>query len=161
MPLFARPGEDALVLELGARKGFPPPAGVSLDHPPLPAFVNRDRWVVECPFCHNGIHVPPDLGPVWCCNCGFTGVAGQRIRVAMPADADDIADIVAARPDPVTRNWPLGATVDELLLDSVNNLRAVDGVVPGRFQARALALLEADWVRRGLAAQMAAFNGEG
>ena len=157
MAQFETDAERARALWLGTViNGFPTPAGVSLAADPLPAYVNRDRWVVDCPWCRNGMFVPAD-GPVWCPSCGCTAVAGQYVRVALPAMAGDIAEILDARPDPYTRNWPLDASIDDLLLDSVNNLAPV----PARWRARAHDLLEADWVRRGLADEMAGFNVEG
>ena len=144
------------VLELGARSGLTMAAGVALGHPPLAAYANHGRWVVDCPWCRNGILAHPDR-TVWCCVCGFAAVGGQQLPVVWPADREAIDEVLDCRPVWSTRNCFTDSTLDDLLLDSLNDRVPV----PGRLRARAEQLLFADWARRGLTDEMRLFNAGG
>lgn len=92
------------------------------------AIVNHGRWIAECPDpnCYNAMALEPKEATF---HCG--GLGGCRLIAPLewPANADEIWEALAERPDPRTRNWaPTGhrqAIVDGLPEgQSVNELRS-------------------------------------
>lgn len=90
----------------------------------LVAYVSGGRWIADCPNCNGGV-------PVWnenprgvCLDCGTI------YRIDHPA-ADElvlVADLLGARPDPLTRNWNRhqGETLDDLAAENATLVRARD-----------------------------------
>lgn len=84
---------------------------------------NWGRWVADCPTCPSALTVPPGTTGARCHDCGE--VIGP---ILWPADPDGIEVILAMRPDPNTRNWEPGETLDDLLADN-----AIHGLIPARW----------------------------
>lgn len=81
---------------------------------------NWGRWIVDCCCCSSGLKVPPGTTEAVCWDCGE--VIGP---VVWPADPDGIEAILAYRPDPNTRNWEPGETLEQLLGEN-----AAHGLIP-------------------------------
>ena len=75
---------------------------------PIPARVNWNRWIVDCP-CGAGAGVDWDAGVARCFLCG----AVHR-TVVLDADRAAIEAALLQRPTPNTRHWGPGETVAAL-----------------------------------------------
>ncbi|GAA0528851.1 hypothetical protein GCM10010172_06830 [Paractinoplanes ferrugineus] len=71
---------------------------------------NWNRWVVDCGNCPSALTVPPGTPHTQCWDCGF--LIGP---IVWPRDPDGIVAILSYRPDPNTRNWDPGETMEDLL----------------------------------------------
>jgi hypothetical protein len=103
------------------------------------AYVSMGVWVAGCPrpWCIHADHCGP--GPqtgrvggltldLWhCFRCGLVCPADW------PAAAADINALLAARPQPETRNWLPGETVEDLLAEN-----AIHGLLPADGPSRVL-----------------------
>lgn len=85
------------------------------------AEANWGRWVSRCAtaYCRNAWYV--GWGETWwrCDHCGGVN------DVVWPPDPAAIEWVLGQRPDPVTRNWQPGETVEDLLVEN-----AVHGLLP-------------------------------
>lgn len=94
------------------------PAGV---HPTLTAqaYVSHGRWVVDCPHgCGSAQYASHSDLRFFCADCGNQGT-GEWVTVEWPADRDGIEAELLLRPDPATRNWRPGETVEQLAAENV------------------------------------------
>lgn len=104
--------------QLAAAVGFAaPPLTEVADTPAIPARVNANRWIVDCPDC-NGAEFVWTEGPLvmLCAGCWNAAVGHQWRPVLLP-DPDARAAIEAillARPMPATRNWEPWESIAEL-----------------------------------------------
>lgn len=103
---------------------------------------NQNRWVADCPNCSSAIGAPRscavgeelfgwiiamEIGDplVRCWDCG--AAIGPII---WPNDPQGIEAILSFRPDPATRNWEPGETLEQLLAENVAH-----GCVPPEWDA--------------------------
>jgi hypothetical protein len=84
------------------------------------AFVIRSNWVVECPHCNNACLAEPDA-LFACPDCLMQGNDHKPCRIVMPDARTQIEEILIKRPDPMTRNWLLSETVDDLRAENVEH----------------------------------------
>ena len=93
---------------------------VGLVHPhaekPVHARIEVGHWVVECgtKFCRDALRMEYGTGFL-CPTCGIA----QDVIWPSPADVQRIVALLAARPDPMTRNWLPGETVQHLLVENL------------------------------------------
>lgn len=115
--------------ELAARIGrrgvlIPPTSDVAREAAPALAYVNplpdgSARWIADCPDCKaagvsSAEYVWIDRPLFFCATCGNRDVGGRWRRVVLPAERRDIERLLLARPDPATRVWTPGETLDRL-----------------------------------------------
>ncbi len=84
--------------------------------PALPARVNWNRWIVECPDCHNAEFGWADEPIFMCTHCWNAAVGGRWRRVVFPdgAERGRIEAALLARPVVNNRNWEPGESVGRL-----------------------------------------------
>ncbi len=92
-------------------------------------YVNHGRWVVECDAadCRGAIDVSQRLSAAGVvCDCRDrtacyhqTDPCGHIIRIDWPTDLEAIDRVLALRVDPITRNWLLGETVEDLKAENL------------------------------------------
>jgi hypothetical protein len=105
------------------RMGVNPPTadtGTVLE-PHAEGFVVRGAWRVQCPFCGGSQFGDPAVDTFCCCDCGNQHVGGARVRVAWPADADEIETALLARLDPQTMNWYPHEAAEHLHAENVEH----------------------------------------
>lgn len=109
-----------------ARRGIliPPTSEVADDAPPALAYVNplpdgTVRWIAQCPDCQARGRTA--AGYVWmsqpltfCMRCANRSIGGRWRRVTVPANRAEIEGLLMLRPDPETRAWIPGETVEQL-----------------------------------------------
>jgi len=86
------------------------------------AWVDHSRWLVNCPdpTCV-GCQYASKGDPRFFCNYCHNAAAGGWVSVDWPDDVEGIEAALAARPDPRTRNWKPGESVDDLLRENAEN----------------------------------------
>lgn len=98
------------------------PTGTAEDAVPAMACVNtlgRDtRWVALCPDCGGAEYVWLDDPRFMCVSCRNASIGGLWRPLRVPADREAIEAALLARPDPTTRHWLPGETVDDLLAEN-------------------------------------------
>jgi len=82
-------------------------------HGTVLAYVIRSNWVADCPHCAGTIVVDPD-DLFWCPDCAMQNGDGYPLRVIMPKERAEIERLLMRRPNPMTRNWLLNETVQDL-----------------------------------------------
>lgn len=80
---------------------------------PLPPIIVRNNWAVECPYCRDAFLYEPGYD-FFCRTCLMQGNGGQPRPVDMPANRVAIETTLEQRPDPHTRNYLIGETIDDL-----------------------------------------------
>lgn len=95
--------------------------GVSIDVVLTPV-VNDGRWIVVCPHCAGAQLASPTWPRFLCADCANVVFGGQWLSVEWPepelAHAGEA--LLAARPDPATRNWdPTKETIGALKAENV------------------------------------------
>ena len=76
----------------------------------IPAYFNHGRWVVDCPRPYCGSAALAEESTMFrCSECHH--VAG----VVWSEDRHVIEELMAARPDPATRNWTPAETMQQLV----------------------------------------------
>jgi hypothetical protein len=90
--------------------------------PPVVAYVNHGRWVVDCECGDAGVVDPgqPDRG-FFCFGCYNIIHTGLPRRVAYPVDEvrGRVEALLLARPDLGTRNWSPAETVEDLAIENI------------------------------------------
>lgn len=84
---------------------------------PGKARANWGRWIVDCPspFCTSALAAAPGTESFTCWDCGAEG------EIEWPANWGDIERLLTMRPDPITRNWLPGETLEDLQTENVEN----------------------------------------
>lgn len=101
-----------------------PPLGmVDDDAAPLVAEVNRGIWIARChcrkrrtaehPEAPGGV-VWFDFPYIWCSRCENAECSGAWRPIRLIAPREVVEAILLARPDPDTRNWVAGESVEKL-----------------------------------------------
>ena len=87
------------------------------------ARVNHGRWIVDCPDpdCTCAVMVASDDLRFVCPVCAY-GI----FTVALPAEAEDIGNVLVERPVPATRNWTPGESVGDLRRENKEHLARRD-----------------------------------
>lgn len=104
------------------------------DEPARP-YVEWGRWVAACPqrWCNGGDYYGPGETTGRIGGLGDTRFRCPRCtterEVVWPANADDILAVLRLRPMPENRNWNLGESIEDLLLEN-----AVHGILPPTLQ---------------------------
>ena len=99
-----------------------PRPGVALDAPAAEAFVNHGRWIALCPQGDGGAeYIDPTRPTFFCCECRNVATDHLPIPVRIPANAAEIEEHLLKRPDPKTRNWLVGETVEDLHRENVEH----------------------------------------
>lgn len=111
---FAGPDEfDAYARNVLATRRRPP-IKVTDDDRTLTAYVNRGRWVADCPYCGGGLGCWPENPHSICLTCG------HRYAIEFPP-ANEIARVEAdfATRDMANQNWNIhqGESADATILD--------------------------------------------
>lgn len=83
---------------------------------PLPARINHNRWIIDCPDCRGAEFVWLETPLMMCQSCWNSAVGGQWRRVALPTEIGEIEAILELRPVPQNRNWDPQETLDALRL---------------------------------------------
>jgi hypothetical protein len=90
--------------------------------PPVVAYVNHGRWVVDCECGDAGVVDPawPDRG-FFCFGCYNIIHTGLPRRVTYPMDGVRylVEGLLLLRPDPATRNWSPAETVGDLTIENI------------------------------------------
>jgi hypothetical protein len=114
--------DDGTVLPgLWHRLDVDPPTHTDV-HPDLiaEAFVNDGRWVVTC-GC-GGAQLASRARPLfYCLDCAGEAHGFKWLAIVFPRDADAIEAVIARRPDPLSRRWNPGETVEDLTAENAAN----------------------------------------
>jgi len=84
------------------------------------AEIHRSAWVVSCPFCRNA-QVAEFGEPFFCVDCVMQGNGFKAMGIIFPENIDKIERILLKRPDPNTRNWLLGETIEQLIAENIDH----------------------------------------
>ena len=82
---------------------------------PLKAWINYSNWAVNCDCCRESVVAEPGE-PFYCPNCE-NAANGYKARPVDWPDENDRAEIehmLLLRPNPDTRMWMAGETIDDL-----------------------------------------------
>jgi hypothetical protein len=90
---------------------------------------NWGRWIVDCGNCSSALMVPPGTPRMTCWDC-----LSPIGPIVWPADPDGIELILGYRPDPNTRSWEPGETLEDLLRENTEH-----GLIPDEWLALAQA----------------------
>lgn len=84
------------------------------------AEANWGRWIARCPagLCTNAVQVHRWQQRF---ECAGTGACGWTAPMVWPADPEAIEVLLAVRPDPKTRNWLPGETLQHLLFENAQH----------------------------------------
>lgn len=120
-----------ILVEQVARRGIliPPTSDVDRDAEPALAYVNplsdgSVRWIAECPACRadgrtRAEYVWISTPLLFCVGCGNAGIGARWRLVTVPRDRTGIERLLLARPDPLTRSWRPGETLEQLAAENV------------------------------------------
>ena len=98
------------------RWGKPAPLGFwDVGGEAITAFVINSSWAIQCPVCKE-LFVAQIGEPFPCPNCG-----SAARNVIFPENKDAIEVVLLARPDPRTRAWVPGETVDDLIAENIQH----------------------------------------
>ena len=86
---------------------------VPSDASPREAYVDGGNWFVKCECGGCEFVDPKDLVTI-CCGCWHSGDGHRFRRVVLPENRAAIEAALLRRPDPVTRGWNPGQTVEDL-----------------------------------------------
>lgn len=85
------------------------------------AYVNRSRWVANCPYCNTALPVSKVDTRFWCIGCRMIANLGCALQVIYPQDHREIELVLSMRPLAINRNWSPGETVSNLAQENINN----------------------------------------
>jgi|1185.fasta_scaffold108400_2 hypothetical protein len=93
------------------------------------AEVHRGMWIVRCPavYCWSAMAVTLGLPEFVCLG---DGSCGEAAPIVWPRDPLAIATLLRMRPDPTTRNWLPGETLQDLVAEN-----AAHGCLPAEWTA--------------------------
>jgi len=89
------------------------------------AWVNQGNWVVNCPHC-KGSQIAEPGHPFYCVDCLMVGNEGYAQKVWFPGARRTIERLLMMRPDPATRNYLVGETVDSLRAENLEHHLGTD-----------------------------------
>lgn len=98
------------------------PSATAPDRHLLP-FVERNAWIVQCPFCERAQMATPEFPRFFCIWCLHRSIGHAWIEVWWPSEQACHAVEVAleARPDPDTRCWRPHESVGVLIFENVQH----------------------------------------
>jgi hypothetical protein len=123
-------GQPEIIL-LVMRRGVmvPPITDVDEHAAPALAYINpltngRVRWIAECPYCKSfgrtrAEYVWMSTPLLFCTACANRAIGSYWRPVALPAERDAIERLLLARPDPLTRAWAPGETLEQMTAENV------------------------------------------
>jgi hypothetical protein len=81
------------------------------------ARANWGRWVADCPspFCLSALQLQRYQPWFACLECDTAG------EIVWPDRAEDVERILSMRPDPFTRNWSPGESLQDLYLENLDH----------------------------------------
>lgn len=82
---------------------------------PIPAYINHNRWVADCPICNGAELASPESPFFRCANCGF------EAGVQFPANRQGIEAVLAHRPHLLNRNWRPGESIADLRAENIGH----------------------------------------
>lgn len=93
------------------RQGIPPISDWEPDAPPVPARIDDNRWIADCPeeMCSGSEFVDWEWPYFVCLACG-----SGAYEVTFPAQREAIEAELMKRPNPGNRWWSPGETVADL-----------------------------------------------
>lgn len=85
------------------------------------ARVNWSRWIADCPnpFCTSALAVAREQPWFACLDCDATA------EIVWPRYCEDVERLLVMRPDPITRNWEPGETLQDLYRENAEH-----GILP-------------------------------
>jgi len=92
------------------------------------AVVSGSCWIALCPSGDGGAEFVNFEDPrFFCCNCRNRQWGGKPLRMVLPDPAVrlQVETVLLKRPDPATRNWEPGESVEDLKVENLSN-----GVAP-------------------------------
>lgn len=80
------------------------------------AYISGGKWIADCPNCNGGVAAWRGNPRGACLDCGSI----YRVNFPTRAEEKQAVELLAARPDPLTRSWHrhTGETVDELAAEN-------------------------------------------
>lgn len=81
---------------------------------PVPARIDANRWIVDCPDCGSAEFAFVDDPRFLCTNCLNAAVGGACRPVRFPRNREAIEATLLRRPVPRTREWRPGESVADL-----------------------------------------------
>lgn len=88
---------------------------------PIPARIDANRWIVDCPDCGSAEFAFLDDPRFFCTNCLDAAVGGACRPVRFPRNRAAIEAALLRRPVPRTRDWRPGETVAALERENRDN----------------------------------------
>jgi hypothetical protein len=85
---------------------------------PLPAFINHNRWLAVCE-CGGAEVVDPQHKYMYCFSCFNMLNKGRPRHVKFPHRMKRIEAILLEREDPLTKNWMLTESIEDLEAENV------------------------------------------
>lgn len=89
--------------------------------PAVPARLNNNRWIVECPDCRGAEFVWLESPLLMCQSCFNGAIDGRWRRVTLPEARGEIEAIVSVRPLPAQRNWNPDEDVESLRAENIEH----------------------------------------
>jgi len=88
------------------------------------AIVSGSCWIVLCPSGDGGAEFANFEDPrFFCCNCRNRQWGGHPLQVVLPDPAVrlQVETVLLQRPDPATRNWTPGESVEDLKVENLEH----------------------------------------
>ena len=105
------------------------PLTTNTDYPSIPAFIDSNRLIVNCPSCNAAMFVDRADLRFFCCNTEdecFNSFAGdQWIRVSLPVEYNEIDRLLSLRPFIKNRNFLVSESVEIIRAENVAHEVAV------------------------------------
>lgn len=92
------------------------------------ARANWGRWIADCPspFCLSALQLQRHQPWYVCPDCGEAG------EIVWPEHLEDVERLLMMRPDPFTRNWEPGESLQDLYLENLDH-----GILPAPLEVLA------------------------
>lgn len=110
--------------KVAQQQGIRAPSEIAgVEDKPAYAHISHSRIVADCPNCNNAEFVWRD-GPyiMACANCGNADIGNKLRVVIMPEILGGIEELLMKRPNPATRNWIPGETLEQLEAENEERL---------------------------------------
>jgi len=109
------PGGERVIYRHWGRRDVEPfvPTETSAEYR-AQALVARGAWATRCPFCPGAALASRSDPRFFCVDCLCEAGGYAWVPVEWPEDAAEIETALLKRPDPRTRNWVPGETVEDL-----------------------------------------------
>lgn len=111
-------------IKVARQQGIRAPSEIAnIEDNPTYAHISHSRIVADCPNCNNAEFVWRD-GPhvMACANCGNADIQNKLRQVIIPDILNMIEGALLRRPNPATRNWFPGETLEQLETENEEQL---------------------------------------